>query len=70
MCWQVYLARWHETLVAVKLLIGSAAELAASSEEAADRVLSLSSPILANLQQVRAPFSHQLQKSADRWCWF
>ena len=54
MCWQVYLARWHETLVAVKLLIGSAAELAASSEEAADRVLSLSSPILANLQQVPA----------------
>ncbi len=48
---QVYLAKWNETLVAAKLLLGPAASMG-NVDDAADMVLSLSSPVVANLQQV------------------
>ncbi len=48
---QVYLAWWHETLVAVKLLVKTGAELA-DAEAITDQALSLSNPIMCNLQMV------------------
>lgn len=47
---RVYMAKWQETLVAVKILLSTAVEM--SSEEAAQQALTLSSPVLANLQKV------------------
>lgn len=49
---QVYLARWRETTVAVKLLVGPAIDLT-NLNAAAEQVLSDSNPVLANLQKVR-----------------
>ncbi|GAB4820775.1 hypothetical protein N2152v2_007821 [Parachlorella kessleri] len=46
---QVYVGKWRETSVAVKLLLGPAAELL-SSPGALDQALSLSSPVLGNLE--------------------
>lgn len=48
---QVYLARWQETLVAVKLLLGTAASMA-NIDAVAEESLSLSNPVLAQLQEV------------------
>ncbi len=48
---QVYTAKWRETLVAVKLLLNTGVNLD-NMEAAADLALSLSNPILSNLQQV------------------
>jgi len=50
---QVYLAKWHETMVAVKLLLNTGVNLGDDLDAAAELALSLSNPILHNLQQVR-----------------
>ena len=46
---QVYLAKWNQTTVAVKVLLSTA--LDAYREEALQQALTLSSPVLANLQK-------------------
>lgn len=50
---RVYVAKWNEATVAVKLLLGTAAS-EANTAAAADRVLSESNPILASLRAVGA----------------
>ncbi len=49
---QVYLARWHEMIVAVKVLlkVGIALE---DAEAAAEMAVSMSNPVMHNLQEVR-----------------
>ncbi len=47
---QVFLAHWHETEVAVKILIGTAADLG-DLEAAAEQALSPDNHVLVNLQQ-------------------
>lgn len=48
--YQVYLARWHETNVACKLLLNTGVNVD-DLEAAAELAISLSNPILHNLQQ-------------------
>jgi serine/threonine protein kinase len=50
---RVYLAKWHETFVAVKLLLNTGVDVE-DMEAAAELAISLSNPILTNLVQVRA----------------
>ena len=49
---QVYLAKWHETQVAVKVLLNTGVKLE-DMDGAAGAALSLSQPELRNLQLVR-----------------
>ena len=57
----MYLAKWHETLVAVKLLIS----LQDISQDQ-DSPLSLSNPVLHNLQKASG---HPPLSSSNAW-WF
>ncbi len=50
-CVQVYLAKWQEVPVAVKLLVGPAMSLA-SVAAAAEQLLSPTNPLVAALEQV------------------
>jgi serine/threonine protein kinase len=50
---RVYLAKWRETLVAVKLLLNTGVDVE-DMEAAAELAISLSNPVLFNLQQVQA----------------
>ncbi len=47
---QVYLAKWHHTPVAVKILVNTALDV--YGDKAAKRALTLSNPVLENLQKV------------------
>lgn len=47
---QVYVARWRETQVAVKILLSTVLDM--YSQEAMQQALTLSNPILQNLQKV------------------
>lgn len=48
---RVYTARWRQTIVAVKILLTNSVGLC--SEEAMQHALTLSNPVLENLQKVR-----------------
>jgi hypothetical protein len=56
---QVFLATWHETLVAVKLLMSTSLGMG-NVEAAAETVLSQSNPVMRNLKQVGATQRVQL----------
>ena len=48
----VYKATWHQVPVAVKVLLSTSPDAyGGSQKEAAERALTLSSPVLANLQK-------------------
>lgn len=49
-CCQVYLAKWKETLVAAKILLNTGVDVDGESPR---QVLTLSNPLLLNLQKVR-----------------
>lgn len=49
---QVYMGRWHQTTVAVKILLSTSVGVDAATEEATRRALTLSNPVLVNLHKV------------------
>jgi hypothetical protein len=53
---QVYLARWHHIDVAVKILMNTALDIC--NEDAVAQTVTLSNPVLLNLQKV----GHQISK--------
>lgn len=62
----MYVARWQETQVAVKILLTTALDM--YSQEGMQQALTLSSPILQNLQKVGWRVAALLErKDAEVW---
>lgn len=63
---QVYLAMWQETPVAVKVLMNTGVD--AFNEEAVQPAITLSNPLLANLQKVRLSEEEKPGLKTDQHC--
>jgi hypothetical protein len=50
---QVYVATWQSMTVAVKILLNTAIDVYNSEEDTMHQALTLSNPVLENLQKVR-----------------